>query len=138
VPVGLINGEHLINKREGLMLYWCEGDKYTSKNKYKVALTTTDEKMLNLFIKWTNKYYFVKKEQIRLRLHIWPEINEKNVKKHWSNILKLPVENFTKSWIKPRGGRKAKHPNGVCRASFDSKQVFKQILKDINQEFKKD
>ncbi len=66
-----IQNELMLTKREGLMLYWCEGDKYTSKNKYKIAVTSTESRMILLFVEWLNKYYSVNRSKIKLRLHLW-------------------------------------------------------------------
>jgi asparagine synthetase B (glutamine-hydrolysing) len=123
----------MITYREGLILYWCEGDKYTSKNKYKVAVTSTDPRLLKLFIEWLEKYYKISKEKVKLRLHIWTETDEKIAKAYWSNELNMSTKNFTKSWIKRKGGRKKIHPYGICRVSMDSKKVFLKIMSDINQ-----
>ena len=125
----------MLSKREGLMLYWCEGDKYTSENKYKIAVTSTDIKMMQLFVDWLEKHYDINRCTIRLRLHIWETEQENRAKIQWSNKLGIPLENFTKSWIKKKGSGKRKHEFGLCRASIDSKEVFQEIMKDINQEF---
>ncbi|MFB0544233.1 MAG: hypothetical protein ACETVN_00845 [Asgard group archaeon] len=42
----------MISKREGLMLYWCEGDKFAENRTYKVAVTITDATLLKLFVDW--------------------------------------------------------------------------------------
>ena len=41
----------MISKREGLILYWCEGDKST-KRIYKVAVTSTNANILRLYVDW--------------------------------------------------------------------------------------
>ncbi|MDD5418044.1 MAG: hypothetical protein PHW96_04140 [Candidatus Nanoarchaeia archaeon] len=117
------------------MLYWCEGDKYTSPNRYKVAITTTDVKMQKLFVDWLKEYYLIDKNQIKLRLHIWEDINEEKAKEYWANELNIPLENFTKSWVKEKKGNKKVHKNGLCRASIDNKELFNKIMRDINSEF---
>ena len=117
------------------MLYWCEGDKYTSQNKYKIAITATDSRMIRLFVDWLIKYYFVSRNNIKLRLHLWDTDIERDAKIYWSEELDIPSVNFTKSWIKNKSGRNKKHIFGLCRASIDSKDIFQSIMKDIKKEF---
>ncbi len=123
-----------ISKREGLILYWCEGDKSTNRI-YKVAVTSTNSNILKLFIDWLIEYYPVERNKIKLRLHIWEELDEVAAKKYWSEQLKIPIKNFTKSYIKPKGGRKRIHIHGVCRASIQSKEIHTKILQEIENEF---
>ena len=124
----------MISKREGLILYWCEGDKST-KRIYKVAVTSTNANILRLYVDWLTEYYHVERNDIKLRLHIWQELDESAAKIYWSDQLKIPILNFTKSYIKPKGGRKKIHIYGVCRASIQSKEIHTKILQDIKNEF---
>lgn len=119
-----------LTKREGLILYWCEGDK-TTKGTYKVALTSTDFNILRLFVDWLTEYYCINRESIKLRLHLWEFLDEKAAKKVWAEKLNIPIENFTKTYVKPKGGRKKIHINGVCRASIQSKTILTKILEEI-------
>ncbi len=125
----------MISKREGLMLYWCEGDKFAENRTYKVAVTITDATLLKLFVDWLEQYYGVDREKIRLRLHLWNGAHEDEAKRYWSDRLNIPIRNFTKTWIKGKGGRKKSHPYGVFRASISSKNLFNRIINDIEQEF---
>lgn len=125
----------MLSKREGLMLYWCEGDKYTSKNKYKIAVTSTESRMVLLFVEWLNENYDVNRSKIKLRLHLWNTDIEQESKEFWSKELDIPIENFTKSWIKNTSGKNKKHKFGLCRASIDSKEIFLSIMSDIEIEF---
>jgi hypothetical protein len=124
----------VLSRREGLLIYWCEGDKSTKRN-YKVAVTSTNTNILRSFVDWLTKYYSVERDVIKLRLHIWKDIDEDAAKKHWSMELNIPISNFTKSYIKPKGGRKKIHYNGVCRASIQSKEIQTKIMEDIKKEF---
>ena len=125
----------MLTYREGLIMYWCEGDKSEKSRTYRVALTSSDATMLKLFIKWLERFYGVKRAQVKLRLHLWPNVNEQRVKEFWSTNLGVSIKNFTKSWIKPKGKGKRIHPNGICRASVSSKELLEKILSDINNEF---
>ena len=126
----------MLTRREGLIMYWCEGDKSEESRTYRVALTSSDITMLKLFVKWLEQYYGVKRRQMKLRLHLWPNVNEQNAKEFWSTNLGISIKNFTKSWIKPKGKGKRIHPYGICRASVSSKELLHRILSDISNESK--
>ncbi len=123
----------MLTKTEGLILYWAEGTKYLDEKhpSYQVSVTNTDPKLLKAFVDWLEKYYKVDRKKIRLRLHLWKDVPEKPAKIYWSEKLIIPIENFTKSWIKPKGGRNRRHPHGVCRAAISSKEIFYKIINAI-------
>ena len=127
----------MLTYREGLVMYWCEGDKSEESRTYRVALTSSDATMLKLFVDWLERYHNVKRDQIKLRLHMWANINELLAKKFWSVSLNIPAKNFTKSWIKSKGKGKRIHPYGICRASVSSKKLLHKILESIENEFKR-
>jgi len=140
VPAGLIerlknNGHHaqdgMVSKEVGLMLYWCEGDK-TTKNTWRVAVTTSEPRMLKYFIDWLTKYYNVPKDKVKLRLHLWEGSDEEKAKKYWSEETSIVA--FTKTWFKPKG-KKQKFPYGICRASINSKDILLKILEEIKSNF---
>jgi hypothetical protein len=118
-------------------MYWCEGDKSMESHTYRVALTSCDPAMLKLFVQWMENYYGVGRALMKVRLHIWPNVDEKLAKEFWSANLDIPLGNFTKSWTKPRGRGIAKriHSYGVCRVSISSKQLLHKIISDISSEF---
>jgi len=91
--------------------------------------------MLKLFIEWLECHYRVKREQMKLRLHLWSNLDEKVAKQFWSSGLGISDKNFTKSWIKPKGKGRRTHPHGVCRAPISSKKLLHEILTDIANEF---
>lgn len=118
-------------------MYWCEGDRSEESRTYRVALTSSDPRMLKLFVEWLENYYGIEKVQMKVRLHLWTHANEKLAKDFWSTNLEIPLRNFTKSWIKPRGKGIVKrvHPYGICRVSISSKELLRKIVSDINREF---
>ncbi len=125
----------MLTKKEGLILYWCEGDKYTSKGRYKVAVTSADPQLLQLFVKWLERYYNTPIEEMKARVQIWDQSKEMLAIEWWSKQIGIPVRNFIKSNIKQVGGRKKKHKFGICRVYIDSKDVLFRILDDIQKEF---
>jgi len=123
-----------ITKKLGLMLYWAEGDK---TGNYFVALTNTNYKILEYFIKWLRKYFKINEKRLRCRLYIWEDLNECKAKEFWSKKLNIPTNQFTKSYISKSKTkiRKVKHQHGVCRISYGSTKVFKEIEEEIKRNF---
>jgi hypothetical protein len=127
-----------LTHREGLVMYWCEGDKSQESRTYRVALTSSDSKILQLFVQWLEQYYGAKKLELKVRLHVWPDSDEEAAKRYWSEKLGVSLGNFTKSWTKPRGQGLGKciHTYGICRVSVSSKDLLQRIIFDIKKEFK--
>jgi hypothetical protein len=70
-------GKMLLTHREGLVMYWCEGDRSEKSRTYRAALTSSDPRILKLFVEWLEQYYGTKKAQMKVRLHLWPDVDEK-------------------------------------------------------------
>ena len=120
-----------LSKELGCMLYWGEGDK---KQTHLVAVTNTDPKILVYFANWLRKYFDIDEGRLRCRLYIWEDLDELKAKEFWSKILKIPLNQFTKSYIsksKPKI-RKNRHVNGVCRVGYCSTNILKDIMRTIN------
>jgi hypothetical protein len=120
-------------KREGLLVFWCEGDKPKDSLR-KVQVTNGDPLILNLFVGWLERYYRVPRPAMKLRLHLWQGSDEARAKKYWARVLGIPLANFTKTWFKPKGTKNT-HPNGICRVSVSSKVLMERVRLDILREF---
>lgn len=80
----------------GAALYWAEG----SKNK-KFEITNSDPHLILFFVKWVEKVFKLSPLNFKIRLNIYPQQNEKKIKKFWSYLTGIPLENFGKTFIKP-------------------------------------
>src|SRR3990167_2632062 len=52
-------------------------------------------------VKWFEKIFSLMSKQLKARLNIYPQQNELEIKKFWSKLTRIPIENFGKSYIKP-------------------------------------
>lgn len=91
----------LTNREEfilGLSLYWAEGAKKTRV----VELCNSDIAMLQFIIYWLQKYFFLAKKDIRLRLGIneMHRPREKVVLKYWSEKTGFDLSYFDKTSFK--------------------------------------
>jgi len=96
----------------GLMLYWAEGD--NGKAGSNVRLTNIDPRMIKVFINFALSLCKVPKENIRIGLLIYPDLNENICKNFWSKYTSVPVNQFHKIQV-----IKGRHPTkrleyGIC------------------------
>ena len=81
----------------GAALYWAEGN----KTKH-FAITNSDPYLIKFMVNWLERVLKISPKNIKVHLNIYPQQNEKNIKKFWSELTKIPLNNFGKSFIKPR------------------------------------
>lgn len=110
----------------GLMLYWGEGDKVIKNGS--VRLVNSDPAIIKIFYTFLNEVLKILKEKIYLRLTLYPELNDEAVKKYWSNILNIPLQQFKNS-IRILG----RHPNkrlsyGICSIGLHSRKLKEKIF----------
>ncbi len=120
----------MFSKREGLILYWCEGAKALDVS----AVTNSNHEILKKFVYWITKYYKINKSKLKMQLYMWDILNESEAKKFWCSELDLPENNFYKTYFKKKKGnyRKNKYLHGVCRVSFCNTKIARMIKEDIN------
>jgi len=80
----------------GLGLYWGEGYK---KGNEELGFTNSDPVAILLYVKWLQKCYTVKTEDLILRLSINSLHTDRlpSVLRYWSLLLNIPLTQFTKS-----------------------------------------
>lgn len=96
----------------GIMLYWAEGAKTNS-----VSISNSDPKMIKFMMRWFEKVFNLQPEQLKASLHIHYGNDELRIKKYWSSLTGIPLKNFGKCFIKPKGTGHRTHilPNGIIR-----------------------
>ena len=126
----------ILTKRElflaGLFLYWAEGSKTM---RYTVALTNTDPAMLRFFISWL-KLFGIGRQQLKARLHIYTDMNEKAQKLFWSRQLQMPIEKFKHTYVKKtfsnkRRNYKGRFGYGTCCISIDGRDLCEKIIMGV-------
>ncbi len=100
-----------------------------------MAVTSTDPRILQLFVGWLEKYYNTSRKQLKVRIQVWSDTNVDGALSWWSKTLNIPKTNFIKTNIKKPGKKKTKTKYGVCRVYIDSKDLLFKILNDIDKEF---
>lgn len=77
----------------GIMLYWGEGDKRT---RGQVRLVNTEPEIIRLFVLFLTEVCRIPHEKIRASVTIYPDLNELECRKYWSDASGIPIESFTK------------------------------------------
>ncbi len=80
----------------GAALYWGEG---TKGNLFQI--TNSDPRLILFMVNWIEKVLHVKRTEMKARLNIYPQQNENEIKRFWSDLTGIPTKNFGKSYIKP-------------------------------------
>ena len=80
----------------GAALYWAEGTKGKG-----FEITNSDPILIAFIVKWFKDMFSVRPEGLGARLNIYPQQNDLEIKKFWSDLTGIPLKNFGKSFIKP-------------------------------------
>lgn len=80
----------------GAALYWAEG----SKTKM-FEFTNSDPYMILFIVKWIESVFKIFPANLKAVLNIYPQQNGYKIKKFWSDLTNIPIQNFGKSYIKP-------------------------------------
>lgn len=104
----------------GAMLYWAEGCKTTG-----LYLANSDERIIMLMVKWFKKFLNIEPKQIKAYLHLHENDDDSKIKSYWSDLTGIPLQNFGKSFIKPKGTGHRKNilPHGIIRIQICGKGI---------------
>lgn len=112
----------------GLYLYWGEG---TKSSKGAVVAANTDPKMIQAFIKWL-EILDVKRGHLKVKLHLYRDMNPKKEMLFWSKELRIPLENFRSPYIKNSNladiSYKNGHGHGTCNLIFENMPLWEYIM----------
>ena len=111
----------------GLFLYWGEG---TKKSNCSVVLTNTNPAMIKFFIKWL-ELFNIRRKDLKIKLHLYSDMNIKQSLDFWSKELKIPLSQFRKPYIKKTSLKsityKSGFGKGTCCVMFDNRDLWEYI-----------
>lgn len=91
-----------VYKRElraiGSMLYWGEG--YKSEKSSFVDFSNSDSEMIKMFLKYLRGVYHINEKKLRVLLYCYSNQNIDELIKYWSELTKIPINQFTKPYIR--------------------------------------
>ncbi|HEY4505900.1 MAG TPA: hypothetical protein VJJ24_00355 [Candidatus Paceibacterota bacterium] len=80
----------------GAALYWAEGSK-----RGMCEVTNSDPHLIYFMVRWIEAMFNISSNNLKARLNIYSQQDDKAIKKFWSELTGIPVENFGKSFVKP-------------------------------------
>ena len=83
----------------GVVAYWAEGAKTCNE----LVFSNSDPAMIRLFIRWAQAYLDVDAERFTAKLHLHTGQDDQERKSNWAKETGIPVERFTKTYVKPEG-----------------------------------
>ena len=121
---------NLSNKEEklkvaGIMLYWGEGTKQGNS----VVFSNSNSDMVVLFLKFLREICGVSEERVRALLHFYEDQDEMKLKKYWSEKMKVPISQFSKSFLhkNKNGSYNEKSVYGTISLRYSDKELLKII-----------
>ena len=121
----------------GVTLYWAEGYK-TEKSKG-IDFANSDPAMVTLFLRFLREVCYVDEPRIRVLLYSHDAQKAPEQLRHWSTLLNIPIQNFSKPYIATthqKLEKKQKMPYGLVHLRYADKKLLLLVL-DWIEELKK-
>lgn len=116
----------------GLMLYAAEGAK---QDIYRVSIANTDHKMIWFFISWLERFFGVKRADLRFQLHLYPTMDIPAEEKFWRDTLQISKQQFYKAQIRTLTKNsftyRESFRHGTCGLYISSKDIKMRITAGI-------
>jgi hypothetical protein len=107
----------------GIGLYWGEG---TKANKSSVRLGNTDPDLVEVFIRFLEETFTVKRSDLHFSLQIFSDMSEEEELEFWTNRLKVEKLQFYKTTITPYrsiGTYRKKTKHGVIIVYYHNRKL---------------
>lgn len=89
----------------GIGIYIGEG----SKTNDIIRITNSDLKIIKTAIIWFKKILNLQNSNFSIRIHLYPDNNQKEAMNYWSKVTGLPKDNFLSTWVDVRTDKKKKN-----------------------------
>ena len=108
------------------MLYWGEG----AKTGGTVKFANSDPLMIKVFLRFLREVCGIVENRLKVLIHMYPDHDEKFLKKFWSTTCKIPYSRFYRSFIHAglKGTYKNKSHYGTLSVNYSDKKLLLQIL----------
>lgn len=104
----------------GLGLYIGEGSKTAEITRF----VNSDPAAVSLMVRWFTEALSLPKKNLRVRIHLYPDCDERRSLQYWSKITTIPISQFQKSSFDRRTDKKAlksgKLLHGTAHLSLNS------------------
>ena len=113
----------------GISLYWAHGGK---KSGY-FQFVSSDPQMLVFIIKWVEKYLFIQKTDMKLRLFVHEPNKGSNIEDFWAKNLFVRKDLFKITRIRGRGIHNDPNYKGSCMLVITNILILRKVLAWQNQ-----
>jgi len=111
------------------LLYWAEG----SKNCSIVGFTNSDPIMISTYLKLLRSAFPITESKFRCLVHIHEYHDDLDERTYWSKITSIPLNQFSKSYLKPHtGNRKKQGYHGTISVRYYDAKIGRQIKSYYN------
>ena len=125
-----------ISKRElfisGLFFYWGEGGKTVLSQ---LSFSNTDPSAIRAFVSWLEKCLNVKKEKVKIRLHLYENMDIGSETNYWKKIIGVSQNQFRSPYIKKTKTHSISYGNGynhgTCNIILGNAILSKRVLMAI-------
>jgi hypothetical protein len=111
----------------GAMLYWAEG----GKTKRHIRFSNSDPNVIKVMMKFFRVVCLVKEEKFRFAIHTHSHLNASKAEKYWSEVVKVSLSQFYKTYSKPSKASKFKKdslPYGTLDITVCDVNVFLRVM----------
>lgn len=107
------------------LLFWCEGNK---EHKIGMRITNSDPEFIKVFLKFLRKSFVLDESKFRCLVHLHSYQDEEKLKTFWSNVTKIPKNQFLKSYFKINDN-KIKKPNycGCLSLRYNDSSIAREL-----------
>jgi hypothetical protein len=130
----------------GLIAYLCEGTKlrkdprYNNTYHYVIEFTNSDPNLIKLFLNFLRQEIGINENKLKCQLSIYDNQKMNEIEIFWSDLLKISLSNFNKTYIfKPKNIKNKMLLRGTCKLRYHDKKSFLKlnelIIENIGSQF---
>ncbi len=93
------------------VLFWCEGQKDTGEG---IKFINSDPQMVRLFLHILRTQFPLQESKFRALLHLHDYHDEQEQLKFWSDVTRIPISQFHRSYRKPHTGKNTRDGYPGC------------------------
>jgi hypothetical protein len=111
------------------LLFWAEG----SKDLGNISFMNSDPVMVKTFLGLLRKSFVLDETKFRVLLHLHEYHDEVEMKDYWSKITQIPIDQFSKTYIKAHT-RTRIHPDykGCCKIKYYDSHIARVLAAIYN------
>jgi len=113
----------------GLFLYWGEGGKTKI---FELSMSNTNPAIIKAFIFWLRRSFGVEKNKIKIKLHLYKDMDINKETTFWAKTLKISKRQLKKPYIKESRfsglSYKKGFGHGTCNALLGNAIVAKRVM----------